>query len=83
LQDLVQNRRRGRRDVEAGDAADDGQRNELIARGGDPSGSDILQTGMLRGMLGIALSRTGRRSEALRELEAALPAFAGEESGIE
>jgi len=52
----------------------------LIARSGDPSGSD--QTGMLRGMLGIALSRTGKRSEALHELEAALPAFAGEESGI-
>ena len=55
----------------------------LIARGGDPSGSDTLQTGMLRGMLGIALSRTGKHSEALHELEAALPALAGEESGIE
>jgi len=55
----------------------------LIARRGDPSGSDgLLRTGMLRGMLGIALSRTGKRSEALRELEAALPAFAGDESGI-
>jgi tetratricopeptide (TPR) repeat protein len=54
----------------------------LIARSGDPSESGNLQRGMLRGMLGIALSRTGKRSEALRELEAALPAFAGEESGI-
>jgi tetratricopeptide (TPR) repeat protein len=55
----------------------------LIARSGNPSGSDNLQTGMLKGMLGIALSRTGKRSEALHELEAALPAFADEESGIE
>jgi tetratricopeptide (TPR) repeat protein len=55
----------------------------LIARSGERSGSDNLQTGMLKGMLGIALSRTGKRSEALRELEAALPALAGEESGVE
>jgi len=55
----------------------------LIVRSDDPSGSHHLQTGMLRGMLGIALSRTGKRSEALHEIEAALPALAGDESADE
>jgi tetratricopeptide (TPR) repeat protein len=57
-------------------------RSLVIVRSGDP-GSDTFSTGMLRGMLGIALSRIGKRSDALQELEAALRALAGEESGIE